>query len=72
MTETQLEVGKLIASVEHLSEQLDHLADRLERLEELAHRGRGAMWVLIAAGSVATFLGWAGVKKIISVFGGSS
>lgn len=66
-----VEFGRLMASVQHLSEQLesteaalDKLNDRIGALEAKTHWGQGAVWVFVTAlgfallGAVDTIRGW--------------
>lgn len=69
MEQDQIELGKLIASVEGMAERLDRMSDRVAKLEEMAHRGRGAMWAIMTLGAiVGGLITWSGTKAIHKAF----
>lgn len=75
MGQDQIELGKLIASVELMTERLDRVSDRIAELEEMAHKGRGMVMALFTIGSIAAtvigWFGWQAIKRSIAALGGN-
>jgi len=66
----EIEVGKLMSSVDTLAKAVDNLTEKVDHLESQMDRGKG---VLVGAIIVAGGIGAAGgtaVHKLISFFGG--
>ncbi len=49
----RVENASLAASVQHLTESVDRLTVSLTGLEATMNRGKGALWVVVGASSVA-------------------
>lgn len=52
-----VEFGKIQAQVEELRKEVDTLRDDIRALLEIAHKGRGALWVILVVGSAIGSLG---------------
>ena len=51
--------GKLVATVESLSDKVDKLEKGMEQLLELANKGRGGFWMgMMVVSAVSAFIGF--------------
>lgn len=62
VTELRISNANLSASVTHLTKSVDELATRVLEMRDTINKGRGALWLLVGASSLAG----AGLAKMIS------
>ena len=53
VTELRVSNATLAVSVEHLAESVRTLTEKVGNLNDTMNRGRGALWVIVGASSVA-------------------
>ena len=70
MSEYEIEVGKLISSVEHLTSAVETLTVKVETMEAKLNTGKGFIFGLVlSAGALGGSLGALSAKALKSIIG---